>query len=92
MVSIDEKLYLAKGEERKCYIHPQDSSKIVKLEYSNATGRNQNDLDIYYHEYLARKKVSFKHMAKYYGVVNTNKGSGVVFERVVDYNGGLFNI
>lgn len=89
MLVLNDKLYIAKGAERKAFLHPEDSSKLIKVEYHNHIGRNQNDLDIYYYAYLKSKNVSYKHIPNCYGKVDTNMGRGVIFDIVIDYNNML---
>ena len=89
MIELTEDLYIAKGAERECYVHPQDDTKVVKIQFNNNINRNQNDLDIYYYNYLKTKNISYLHIAKYYGTIETNKGIGLIFDRIIDYNGSL---
>ena len=86
MLYILDELYLAQGAERKCYIHPKDNNKILKIEYNNKIKRNQNKLDIFYYNYLNQKNVSYSCISKCYGTVETNKGNAVVFEFIKNYN------
>ncbi len=87
MIKIDENLYITKGAERKCYTHPCDNKKLLKIEYNNTIDRNQNKLDDYYYKYLQKKNVSFEHIPKYYGTIRTDKGEASIFEKIMDYNG-----
>ncbi|MCK5294816.1 MAG: hypothetical protein KAJ49_09200, partial [Arcobacteraceae bacterium] len=86
MTILNQNLFIAKGAERECYINPQDKSKIVKIQYCNNINRNQNNLDIYYYNYLKTKNISYKHISKYYQEIQTNLGQGIVFESILDYN------
>ena len=52
MIELNENLYIGKGAERKCYLHPNDATKVIKIEYIDYIDRDQNRLDIYYNKHL----------------------------------------
>lgn len=87
MIHLTEKLFLTKGSERICYLHPNDKNKIIKIIYNFKEKNNQNLLEYEYYSDLHKRGISFKHIAHCYGYVETNKGEGLVFEKIVDYNG-----
>lgn len=87
MIELKECQYLAKGTERKCYIHPDDAGKVIKTEFILHKDREQNKIDQIYYAYLLKKNISLKHIAKFFGTVNTNYGLGVVFERIENHDG-----
>ncbi len=89
MIVLNQDLYIAKGADRECYINPIDNDKIIKILYNNNSKREQNNLDIYYYNHLKNKKISYANIAKYYGTIKTNKGVGLVFSSIKDYNGAL---
>jgi len=87
LIKLTKDLYIAKGAERECYADPEDSSKLIKIQYNNAIDRNQNDLDVFYYNYLKDRDISYSHIPKYYQNVKTNRGEGVLFDAIKDYNG-----
>ncbi len=89
MIELNKSLYIAKGAERECYIHPDDTSKLLKVEYNNSIDRNQNKLDIYYYTYLKKQNVSFSHIPKYYGTIETNKGDAVIYDSIKNYDNSV---
>lgn len=89
MIELNEDLYIGEGAERRAFYHPQDNSRLIKVEYNNIIDRNQNDLDIYYYEYLKKENISYEHIPRCYGRLETNMGSAVVFDVIKDYNGSL---
>lgn len=91
MLFLNDENFVGKGNERACYIHPDDPNKAVKVSYEQELGRSkQSDTEInYYKKLLKRKKLSWKHLPKYYGEVETNKGKGFVVELIRDYNGEI---
>lgn len=86
-VKLNDSLLLGKGNERLCYLHPDDPTKIIKIAHKHQNGRNQNKLEEIYARYLEKKGVSFDHITRCYGSVDVDGEKGVVFERVVNSDG-----
>ncbi|WP_207680877.1 YrbL family protein [Desulfonema magnum] len=79
---------IGKGIERECYIHPDDSGKIIKI--SSLAPEIQTKREIsYYKQLRKRKKMNWNHIPKFYGEVSTNKGDGFVVELIRDFNGEI---
>ena len=91
MINLKEEDFVAKGNERACYIHPADKNKAVKISYEQDLGRSkQSDLEIaYYKELLKKRDMSWKHLPKYYGEIETDKGTGFIIELIRDYDGEI---
>ena len=85
-LTLNDDLFLARGGERSSYIHPTDNSKIIKIIFSDGKHNNQNELDYTYMEYLKKKNIKFTHIPKCFGWVDTNKGRGLVFDRIENYD------
>ncbi len=78
---------LAKGGERDCFCHPTDSSKVIKVLHTlEKKHNNQNKLEYSYMKYLEKNNTDFSCITSCYGFVQTNKGEGLVFDRVLDYD------
>ena len=86
LIKLDESLYLGKGRERKCYVHPHDFQKVIKVVYRKDQGLNQNEMEYSYIQYLKKNKREFSNITNCYGFVNTNIGKGFVFDRVLDFD------
>lgn len=88
-IELNDTYLIAKGGERACYIHPQDSTKVIKILDIKMKDKhnNQNKLEFIYMNYLKNKKVDLSLVTDCYGYVETNLGQGLVFDRVLDYNG-----
>lgn len=86
IVNISDTLFLARGGERDIYMHPNDNSKIIKIIFRDKKHNNQNELDFQYMNYLEKNNIPLLHIPKCFGWVNTNKGLGLVFERVENYD------
>ena len=91
MIELTKDDCIARGGERDCYIHPLDSTKVIKIThgYSDEASRNQNDLEYKYFEYLKKLNKPFSHITKCYGYIDTNLGKGIVSDKVYDYNGKI---
>ncbi len=87
MIILGESLLIAKGGERDCYIHPDDETKVIKVLHKEGTHNNQNKLEYSYMKYIKRKGVDLSFVTDCYGYVKTNLGKGLVFDRVLDYDG-----
>lgn len=78
--------FVGKGNERICYVHPEDSAKVIKVQYNDKKKRNQNLIELLYYSFLVKKKTDFSHVAKFFGSVETSQGKGLVFEKVENYD------
>lgn len=87
-LKLSDDLLIAKGGERGCYIDPRDNSKVIKVLYSqDQKHNNQNKLESIYMDFLKSKNVDISYLTNCYGFVQTNIGEGLVFDRVMDYDG-----
>lgn len=86
-LNLKESDYLGKGRERACYIHPEDNDKVIKVVYKSSENLNQNQLEHNYLSFLEKKGVSFSHLSKCFGFIQTNLGEGYIFNRIKDFDG-----
>jgi hypothetical protein len=84
LLFIDENKILGSGNERICFIHPTDETKCLKINQPDIIHRNQNKIERYYLNKLKSRSVPFTHLAEYYGEVNTDRGKGLMFERILN--------
>ena len=76
------------GKERNCFVHPDHPDKAIKVVQGSVT--KQTDREIKFYRTLQRRKnVSHKHIPFYFGKINTNFGSGHMFQMVRDYDGDI---
>jgi hypothetical protein len=87
MISLNENDKIATGSERACYIHPHDSTKIIKIVYQQSQTTNQNTLEYKYYKELEKQGITYSHLPKCYGFVETNLGQGLVFDYIINYDG-----
>lgn len=74
---IDETLYLAERDKRKVYIHPYDSTKIIKID------KIKNDdylLETEYINYLKNNNIKIPdYFVQCEQIIDTNLGKGYVY-------------
>ncbi len=87
MIRLSKELLIAKGGERDCYIHPNDETKIIKVLRKDGIHNKQNALEYSYMQYIKKRDIDLSGITDCYGYVNTNLGKGLVFDRVLDYDG-----
>ena len=88
LIQLTEKDYISKGLHRKCYHHPDDPNKCIKVNYNDGAEEETNR-EIAYYQHLIKRKISWDVLAKYTGPVTTNFGQGHVFELIRDYDGKI---
>ena len=86
VVILNDDLFYGKGTHKKCYRHPKDKSKCIKMAYS-AYGQKDLDRELKYLKILSTQGGDYSVLPKYYGTVATNLGQGHVYELIEDYDG-----
>lgn len=85
MIDLTDSHLLGMGNERKCYVHPDDDSVCIKINrsksYVNDTPE-QSLVEYDYYSYLERRGVPLTHLPGCFGWIETNKGTGLAFERI----------
>ena len=68
-ITLSEKDYISKGLHRKCYHHPEDSNKCIKVNY-NEGAEEETNREIAYYKHLIKRNVSFDALAKYLSLIH----------------------
>ena len=86
ILQLDDTLLYGQGSHKKCFLHPHNKNLCIKLAYNRG---GQKDLlrEINYIDVLKRRHKDYHILPQYFGKVNTNLGTGYVFEVIRDYNG-----
>ena len=84
-ITLTEELFIGAGGHQATYIHPTDPKKCIKIPHDPNDGDVKKELR--YRRICKSELENSKLVTKYYGTVETNKGMGYVFERVLDLNG-----
>ena len=75
--------YIGKGLHRKCYIHPEDPFKCIKINY-NIGADIETNREVKYYKHLLKRQISWECLSKYYGSVDTDLGIGHVYDLIRD--------
>jgi hypothetical protein len=76
------------GQERACYLHPEDARKVIKIQKGESDKQTRREL-ILYKDLARREMINFKHIPQYYGKLQTSLGEGFVVDLIADYDGGV---
>lgn len=74
------------GQERICYQHPDDESKVVKIQKGDSDKQTRRELALYA-SLEQRGMNDFEHIPRFHGKVQTNLGDGFVVDCIADYDG-----
>ena len=84
-IILTDDLFLGDGNHKIVYAHPTDKNLCIKIL------RTPNDDDfakeMRYRKSLGKRADSMTLLTKFFGLVDTSKGAGYLFERVIDYDG-----
>ena len=84
-VYLTEELLIGKGGRKDVYINPKNPAQCIKI---NARGDNDHRVEMNYRKSRERRNLPPSAlMVSYFGAVETNLGTGYVFERIMDYDG-----
>lgn len=76
---------IGKGNERLCYLHPEDPGRVIKIAYRKY--RDQNEIDAIYYAHLEKQGIDFSQLTRCYGWIDIDDLKGLVFERIVNHDG-----
>jgi hypothetical protein len=85
MISLDADHRFAGGYHRDCYVHPADDGLCIKVSLRGNFRESAREAKYYRH--LQRRRVSWDLLPRFHGFVETNLGSGAVFDLVRDFDG-----
>ena len=77
---------IGQGQERICYRHPGDASKLIKIQRGSSDKQTRRELR-FYRDLARRGMHEFSHIPAFHGVVDTNLGRGFVVDLVADHDG-----
>lgn len=87
ILQLDDTLLYGQGSHKKCFLHPHNKNLCIKLAYNRGGGQKDLLREINYIDVLNRRHKDYSILPQYFGKVNTNLGTGYVFEIIRDYNG-----
>lgn len=81
--------FIAKGSHKKCFQHPQDPTRCIKIPY-NAPGETDLHREVHYLTRVLKQRAAQSGiLPKYHGKVQTNLGEGHVFDLIRDFDGEI---
>ena len=86
VLHLTEDLLVATGSHRKCYQHPDDSRKCIKVAFGDM-GVRTVAREIKYLHILMRRGKKAKTMPVFYGPIETDRGRGYIYELVCNADG-----
>ena len=86
-----DELVIGVGAHRACYIHPEDHQKCIKVIYSHNDPIALKEIkrELAYYRHLNSYLKDWRGLTRYYGTVETNLGTGYVYDRIVDFDGKI---
>ena len=85
MLTLTDDLYLGVGMHKIVYAHPTDPHLCIKILHTTPDPDMQREFR--YRKALGSRADSMTLLTKYFGEVETSKGKGYLFERVIDFDG-----
>ena len=76
------------GAHRKCFPHPEDPSRCIKVIYNASTSAKKEIVrELKYYEVLNRSLKDWSGVPRYYGQIQTDVGTGYVYDLIKNYDG-----
>ena len=76
---------VGQGEERTCYLNPDDPARMVKFSALNQSTQTRREIR-YFHS-LIRKGIPFDGIPRYYGIIHDTNRLGIEQEYIADEPG-----
>lgn len=88
MIRLSQQIPLGTGRHRKCYAHPDDAQRCIKVVYHNGDGGDKETRrELKYYAHLSRHLKDWSGIPRYYGTVETDCGTGYVYDVIADFDG-----
>jgi hypothetical protein len=78
---------VGKGKERACFIHPDDPQKAIKIPHGDISEQSRREIRFY--QKLYKHGGSDQHIPRFYGLYETNLGTGIVVDMIRDQDGEI---
>jgi len=86
MIELNDSLYIAEGQARKCYYYPNNPNLCIKIGKPEIA-KNHLYKEINYYKKIQSKniyKFEYQFYAQYHGEITTNLGTGFVYDLIKD--------
>ena len=88
MIHLSDTAPLGIGRHRKCYQHPNEAARCIKIVYNHESGGDKEiKRELGYYRHLSRYLQDWSGIPRYYGTVETDCGTGYVYDAILDYDG-----
>ncbi len=87
MLRLKQMQPIGRGTNRACFVHPEKADRCIKVTVSGDPSESERER--YYYALLEQKHVSWDHLARFYGTIETDLGTGYLFELPRDYDGEI---
>ena len=89
MINLQEQDMIAWSKTRKCYLHPADPGKIIKIvrKKSPVLKRDANWQEWAHYQHIKKRYSQLDFISTYHGYVETNLGRGLLINCIRDFNG-----
>jgi hypothetical protein len=87
MVVIEEKDLIGEGRTRACYQHPDFPDKCIKVFHMQCREKRTHRKELKETRRLLRKKLSLLVVPDFHGTVETNLGTGFIFDYIKGESG-----
>ncbi len=75
------------GDRRYCYEFPDQPGLCIKVPKAKKNGYRQQQREIRYYSKLADRGVPLERITRYHGCIDSNLGTGYVYDAVRDHDG-----
>lgn len=91
MIHLRDQDLIATSKTRKCYLHPEDPDKVIKIlqKRSPFFKRDANWKEWRHYQYLTKRHPRLDFITKYHGFVTTNLGRGLMSDCIRDVDGKI---
>jgi len=87
MINLDPSRVIGKGYHRECYVHPKNKNFCIKIVVFGNFKESQREQK--YYRLLQKRNTPWEILPEFHGVVETNLGSGAVFDLIRDCDGNV---
>ncbi len=88
MIELTPDHLVGKGRTRSCYRHPDDPGKCIKIDKRKHGGPTAKEAAYYHKLARIRPNLSYTHIPRFHGFVETTLGRGGVFDLIRDETDG----
>lgn len=87
MINLEKSSLVGKGYHRECYRHPEDGNLCIKVVVHGNSDEVRREKKYYQH--LKKRGISWDMLPRYHGEIETNLGTGDIFDLISDSNGDV---